>query len=366
MKIDRSNYEIWIIDWLDGSLSDSLAEELKLFLNENPDIREEFEELSSFRLKPSQETFLQKNVIKKGNSDLSASQFEYLCVAYLEDDLSGEQKTELLQIIENDPERKRSFSLILKTRLTPHNVIFKHKKHLIRQTPFQKIIRLSVIGLSTAAAAALIITLWFLIPRDIPEKTNISSQNNMPDTSVQRPQPQVNVGKKVANNIIAATNRNKVNTFKKEKENIPLNIPPDTLINSEDNSLKTNTRNTEMPVSKIMVRAKINFSRVTEGNKLIALSISQEVTDYDDGRSNVGKFIARTFRDKILREKKVNDTPLKPYEIAEAGITGLNKLLGWEMALNENTDADGNIKSVYFSSRILKFNAPVKKSEPLP
>ena len=39
MKIDRSNYEIWIIDWLDGSLSDSQAEELKLFLNENPDIR---------------------------------------------------------------------------------------------------------------------------------------------------------------------------------------------------------------------------------------------------------------------------------------------------------------------------------------
>ena len=99
---------------------------------------------------------------------------------------------------------------------------------------------------------------------------------------------------------------------------------------------------------------------------MIASSLSPVSIDYDDGRSNIGKFIARTFRDKILREKKVNDTPLKPYEIAEAGITGLNKLLGWEMALNEKTDVDGNVKSIYFSSKMLKFNAPVKKSEPLP
>ena len=117
MQIDRSNYEIWIIDWLDGNLSDHQAEELKLFLDENPDIREEFEELSSFRLKPSQESFLHKSVLKKGIPDLSVSQFEYLCVAYLEDDLSGDQRTELLSIIGNDPEKKRSFELIQKARL---------------------------------------------------------------------------------------------------------------------------------------------------------------------------------------------------------------------------------------------------------
>ena len=57
--------------------------------------------------------------------------------------------------------------------------------------------------------------------------------------------------------------------------------------------------------------------------------------------------------------------PLKGYEIAKAGVTGLNKLMGWEMALNERKDVEGNLKSVYFSSKLLKFNAPVKKSETL-
>jgi hypothetical protein len=56
---------------------------------------------------------------------------------------------------------------------------------------------------------------------------------------------------------------------------------------------------------------------------------------------------------------------LKAYEIAEAGVSGLNKLLGWEMALDERKDENGKLKSVYFSSKILKFNAPVKNSEPL-
>ena len=41
MKIDRSNYEIWLIDWLDGNLSDLQAEKLLLFLDENPDLKED-------------------------------------------------------------------------------------------------------------------------------------------------------------------------------------------------------------------------------------------------------------------------------------------------------------------------------------
>lgn len=366
MQIDRSNYEIWIIDWLDGNLSDHQAEELKMFLDENPDIREEFEELSPFRLKPLQESFLNKSVLKKGASDLSVSQFEYLCAAYLEDDLTEDQKAELLQIIGNDSEKKRSFGLIRKARLTPQKVNFAHKKQLIKLTPVQKVVRMSVIGLSAAATVALIITAWLLIPRNITEKTNISSQNTRSDTTNERPQLQINQEKQIANNIATVTKRTKENTSNKVKGNITYNSPPDTLTNSEDDSLRTNTRNNEIPVVKIEVQAEINLFQATEGNKLVASSLSPVAVDYDDGRSNIRKFIARTFRDKILREKKVNDTPLKPYEIAEAGITGLNKLLGWEMALNEKTDVDGNVKSIYFSSKILKFNAPVKKSEPLP
>jgi hypothetical protein len=67
-----------------------------------------------------------------------------------------------------------------------------------------------------------------------------------------------------------------------------------------------------------------------------------------------------------LKENTSKDSPLKGYEIAEAGVTGLNRLLGWEMALVEKNDENGELRSVYFSSKLLKFNAPVKKTDPLP
>ena len=90
------------------------------------------------------------------------------------------------------------------------------------------------------------------------------------------------------------------------------------------------------------------------------------IPEDEDERSGVVKFISKTFREKVLHEKTPLDTPIKGLDIAEAGVTGLNKLFGWEMALDKNNDENGQLKSVYFSSRIIKFTAPVKKSEPLP
>jgi len=43
MQIDRSNYEIWLIDWLDGKLDDPEVEQLQRFLGDNPDIKEEYD-----------------------------------------------------------------------------------------------------------------------------------------------------------------------------------------------------------------------------------------------------------------------------------------------------------------------------------
>jgi hypothetical protein len=116
-------------------------------------------------------------------------------------------------------------------------------------------------------------------------------------------------------------------------------------------------------INKILVSPEIYLQGEKIPNTLIVLKETVDVTDYDDGRSRLGKFIAKTFRVKILKEKTAKDSPLKVYEIAEAGVSGLNKLLGWEMALDEKKDEKGELKSLYFSSKILKFNAPIKKSE---
>ena len=118
-------------------------------------------------------------------------------------------------------------------------------------------------------------------------------------------------------------------------------------------------------INNIPLLRKISFEGETIPNTLIALNTTAGVPEYYDDRSKLRKLIAKTFREKIMKEKSPKDSPLRIYEIAEAGVTELNKLLGWEMALDERKDDSGELKSVYFSSKIIKFNAPVKKSEPV-
>jgi hypothetical protein len=117
---------------------------------------------------------------------------------------------------------------------------------------------------------------------------------------------------------------------------------------------------TPLIIEKIAFHVTPVISKNPAADSLVPTIIEPGAKVVYDDRSRIGKFIAQTFRDKILKEDIPEDTPLKGYEIAEAGIEGLNKLFGWEMALTRNNDENGELKSLYFSSRTIKFNAPVK------
>jgi len=169
MNIDRSNYEIWFTDWLDGNLNDIQLKQLRLFLDINPDIKEEFEEFDSFRLIPSTNSYPNKNQLKKSPEDLPLFQFENLCIAYLENDLTAEQKIELRKNIEHDKKKEKTFKLIQKMKLGPPDLRYKHKKRLIRKKESQRVLRLSFIGLSAAAVAAIILLNYILVPQNLQD-----------------------------------------------------------------------------------------------------------------------------------------------------------------------------------------------------
>jgi hypothetical protein len=363
MEIDRTNYEIWLIDWLEGNLSDLQVEQLKLFLNENPELREEFDELVSFSLKSSIESYPFKGRLKKTIADLSELQFEYLCVAYLENDLSAGQLTELMQLIDQNPEKKKTFELLQKIRLVPADISYKFKSQLIKRTPLQRVIRLSVIGLSAAAAIILIIMTYLNIPRNLSDKINNTAQNIAVDSSLQQP---------YRSDKIITVKKQEINDKKSEilfdgiQRNNSTSNQIESFASLPNDSLFRNNYNPEMELKKIPVYAEIDLRGNIISNTLVASKYTFIIPPFVDERSNLSKFIAKTFRQKILKENILQDSPLKGYEIAEAGIKGINRLLGWEMALNMNNDENGEVRSVYFSSKILKFNAPVNKTKPLP
>jgi hypothetical protein len=364
MQIDRSNYEIWLIDWLDGNLDDAEVAQLQLFLRDNSDIKEEYEELTMFRLSTPGEPFHRKNDLKKTTANLPESQFEYLCVAFFENDLSSEQAAELLEIIDEDPRKKIIFDHLGKTKLSPPEYTYKHKKRLLRRSFAQNFIRISAIGLSAAAITVLVVVMYVLKPESIPVNMENTTQNTVSTNKVQEPQKTVvrekeNTGdknipvEKTDSKLLALSNRKSIPA---DKPDLTSYSQPDPIVRRSD-SLTS--------IDRIPVSFNSELGEEQLPNNLVPLNHTIAAPPFDDGRSKISRFIAKTFREKILKEKTARDSPLRGYEIAEAGVSGLNKLLGWEMALDEKKDKNGELRSVYFSSRILKFNAPVKKSEPL-
>jgi hypothetical protein len=363
MKIDRSNYEIWLIDWLDGNLSQTEAEELWLFLKKNPDLKGEVEELSEVKLISLSESYPHKNQLKKTSADLAGTQIEYLSAAYLEGDLTSNQKSELKEIVESDPKKNSVFELMQRMKLVPVAVTYKHKKRLTRRTFAQKAVRFTVVGLPAAAMIALAIVSYNSGPRTVKQviiaKTGTEGSTDVKPSEAGSSKITQAEGRREKPVI-----RNKNLSFVSAKTAF-ISQGPERIDQTEsDTNLTINNTLPAIPEKTFFPR-KINISTMSLPNILVALSSTPIIPEIDDGRSRLSKFIAKNFREKILKENRAQDSPLKAYEIAEAGVSGLNKLLGWEMALDKRNDGNGELRSVYFSSKMLKFNAPVKKTESL-
>jgi hypothetical protein len=367
MNPDRSNYEIWFIDWLDGKLDDRQTELLQTFLGNNPDLRDELDTLALLNLRKPPGSYPGKELLKKTCSDLPQSQFEYLCVADLENDLSPEQAEDLRNSIGDDHEKIKTYKLIHKTKLIPGNYSYKHKNNLRKITPYQKVIRISFIGLSAAAAAVALFIIINLFP---PEDIIIENQQIPQDITENSPAVNANPEVLPENNII----RENIISDRSQPEKVTLqtsDIAPKTItvsqdINGQADSLLERPDVSVITAPTIAFLSGMSFTDKYHINRSLIAFNTDISLPYDDGRSNVEKFISKFFHEKILKDKSAADKPVKGYEIAEAGITGLNKLFGTELALYRNTDENGEVTSVYFSSKFLKFNAPVKKSEPLP
>jgi hypothetical protein len=364
MEPDRSNYEIWISDWLAGTLSPSQVEQLILFLEKNPDIREEAESMTLTHLSPGQSNMPGKDILRKSADELPPSQIEYLSVAYLENDLTEEQLADLKDNIRLRPENKIVFETVQKIKLSAPENKYKYKSSLKKQTPVQRIVRLSATLLSAAAITGFLVLSIVLIPRHLNERQEKLSGNIIIDTTAV--EPFVVMGEILYDQGEEAV----VRPEKSPPAEIPAIFPapeepgPSTLSLAETDTSQVIFRAALQAISDIPFHIEGGFSERIDDYTLIASNNNFVIPEYqDDERSKLNRFITRIFREKILKEDTSSEDPLKSYEIAGAGIEGLNKLLGWEMALVKTHDETGELRSLYFSSGILKFNAPFKKTK---
>lgn len=130
MSIDKNNYEIYLMDYLEGTLSPNEVAEVLLFLEQHADIKQEFEAMQSFVLN-SDKIGLDKAVLLKSKNDFH----QQLLIKELEGDLSSSEQVVLQKAIKQNPTLQPEQQLFALTKATPDlAVTYNYKNQLIKPT----------------------------------------------------------------------------------------------------------------------------------------------------------------------------------------------------------------------------------------
>ena len=149
MNINRDNYEMYFLLYLDKELSDEEVNALHLFIADNIDLREELEMLQKSILIPENVIFNGKNnLLKKVNID---GEIEEKLLLYIDDELPENEVKKLQLKIAADEKVAEALLCLMQTKLTPdNNVIFSNKQSLYKKEG-DRVVAFSWLKLAAAA-----------------------------------------------------------------------------------------------------------------------------------------------------------------------------------------------------------------------
>jgi hypothetical protein len=160
-KIDKNNYEVWVIDYFDGKLNAVEIKALLTFLDKHPDLKEEFESFDHSPITADQLTFDNKSTLKKEPvstyENIGEGNYEELFIAYHEGDLTEKEEESVDAFVGINPQLNNEFELFGKIKLTAEESLIYEGKTDLKRNP-----RIGIYWwVSSSAAAVLFIMLYF-------------------------------------------------------------------------------------------------------------------------------------------------------------------------------------------------------------
>jgi len=186
--IDLSNYEIFVIDYLDGQLSSEAETALMDFLNRHPDLKDEVDGLELATLEPLGISADFKQELKKipitQVGEIGESNYETYFIASHEHDLNPEELTQLDQFLAANPQLRDEYALHEKLLLqADESVVYENKEALKKR----RVIPLYA-GSAVAASLTLLLTVTFFFKFN----TNTHRQKVFMSSFAQRQVQQIN------------------------------------------------------------------------------------------------------------------------------------------------------------------------------
>jgi len=373
MKITRGNYETYFLDYLEGTLDPATMEEVRIFLNENPDLKTELDEFELVHLYAEPISFTEKEQLKKSPSStviFKDQKFDQLCVARIEGDLDPGQERALDDYLKDNPRRRRELDLFYKTRLQPSLILYPDK-HLLKQktTVFWR--KYALYSISAAASIILIVVFSLTLKTiGIPETEQIVViPGKIEDIEVSNPDEVL-----IDENVVASTpseiseKSNPPDQNKNPAESTTGYIAEINLVSNTQKEnpvavIQAGTPDDRMSNMKPLARREVEQISFTPYETLTALKTASQETEVTKAYLTLRELMAQRLRSTDLPDEqaKPENTKLTFLDVADAGIRGISRLPGVDMQLNRNYDKEGELTSYAFTSRNLSFSHEVKK-----
>ncbi len=363
MKISQANYEQYFLDYLDGNLSDREISMLEDFLLLNPSLREELEGLEKMYLRPGNQVYPEKDLLKKPDLNLPINEenFQDFCIAASESDLNEYLTKKFQDYIDTHPEKLDEYLIYNHLHLLPEPDISFPLISNLKKPIFLLSSRVIYVSVSIAAAIALFLFIYkktenLSIPLENQITSNIPHKNEIQKENLEKIQNPQDIHKQIPDSKKPAVDKASLISIqdlklKKTEETFQKNILENSNSNNQSELLKIAAPSIDMPLSALTP----TDVDIPEQNLEIPIKVNKAPEKYLSWQEVASMEINK----KILGKKENTFSKPTIWDVADAGIHGINRLTGSKMKLEKKTDKKGEIKRVRFESKLLSFSTSV-------
>jgi len=351
--LTRENYEVWMLDFIEGNLTPDEKEEVYSFLAKNPDLKAELEEFESAVISPGEKIiFTNKTQLKKtapGFEEITRN--DYLIIGKKENVLNADEEKEFEVFIRKNPGSLHELTLYGNTVLKPDSKItFPHKNSLKRDVVIPYIPKPNLFR----AAAIIIFVLftssitWF-----------ITTNNHLKENSYTENRKQKSSGKKPEYRPDTKQQKNTVTGYAEKLTTENLNNrftqTENRKIRTEETPYTITNQNKSLPLTKLQAIGINNVLRPVKINGYEA-ALNQIMPLYLSCLRN------KEFKPVVSPAKNSRNKTTSTGLLAE-GVKMINKITGSDISINKKYDKSGEVIAYSFASSNIHINHKVKNKK---
>lgn len=373
VEIHFDNYEVFILDFIEGRLNQQQSAALMAFLKTNPRLIEEMDEVEKFILRPDNENEFRgkeklKSIAIKPFSGIEFNNYEIIMAAAVENHLLPDQKKQLDDFLTSNPLLSDELIRMQKCVLRPDNsIVFENKTLLKQQLTLRTPAWRQKAGILAVAASIVLLAGLYLLLR--PTQTIDQQTTDQPVVSrIQHEDDSAVAMPSLSKTVIEASDvLQPAQEFLFRQTDITSNQLAEKIIYEKPAA--------EIPrPGRIAFIEPIAFAKVivpTESN--ITADWRYEVSVYfndvmlaqsirhGEHAGEIDRHSVFTLGGSIIRNifnpTEIQTQPLinrvKWWELVDAGVTGFTFMTGSDIEFRTQTNEKGKLESFALEGRLL-------------